>query len=84
MAMTNLKIYKGFDREKRSWYNFTPSLSTVKSLINSPICYAHKIEIVNAKITKIWVMNVNLGSEISYDASKAEEILTNSKTRPLS
>ena len=51
------------------------SLSTVKSLINFQICYPHKIKIADTKIikicnqTKIKVLNVNLGSEISYDVS---------------
>ena len=51
------------------------SLFTVKSPINFLICYPHKIKIAKTMImkscilTKIWVLNVNLGSEISYDAS---------------
>ena len=48
---------------------------TVKSLINFQICYANEIKTANHKImkicnkTRIRVLNVNLGSEISYDAS---------------
>ena len=51
------------------------SLFTVKSLINFQICYPHRIKIANRKImkicsqTKIRVLNVNKGLEISSDAS---------------
>ena len=48
------------------------SLFKVKSLINFQIFYPHKIEITKTTLmkicseTKIRVLNVNLGSEISY------------------
>ena len=51
------------------------SLFTVKSLINFQICYPYKIKFAKTKImkicfeTKIRVLNLNMGSEISYDAS---------------
>ena len=51
------------------------SLFMVKSFINIQIHYPHRIKISNTKImkisseTKIWVLNVNLGPEIPYDAS---------------
>ena len=51
------------------------SLFTVKLLIIFQTFYPHKIKIANDKIMKICipatikVLNVNLGSEISYDAS---------------
>ena len=47
------------------------SLFTVKSVINFQICYLRKIEMAitemvkNCNSTKIGVLNVNLGSEIS-------------------
>ena len=50
------------------------SLFAVKSLINFRSNYPHKIKIGNTKITKvcsqtkIWVLSVNLGSDIAYDA----------------
>ena len=51
------------------------SLFMVKSLINCEMLYPHKTEITNTKVTKIcswskiWVLNVNLGSNILYDTS---------------
>ena len=78
MKIIDLRIYIGFDRENRSGYNFTPSpqsLFTVKSRTDFQICYPHRIKIGNTKVikicssTKIRALNVNLGSEISYDAS---------------
>ena len=68
MAIIDLRIYKGSDSENRP-------LFTVKSLTNIQLCLPHKIEIASPKImrvciwTEIWVLNVNLGFEISYDAS---------------
>ena len=51
------------------------SLFTVKSFINFQLCYPYKIKFANTKImkicmlTKIRVMNLNMGPEISYEAS---------------
>ena len=51
------------------------SLFTVKSLLNLQISYPHEIKFANTKImeicnkTKIRVLNVNMRSEFSYDAS---------------
>ena len=51
------------------------SLFTVKSLLNFQMYHPHEIKIAKSKITKIcsetkiWVLKVNLGSEISYDTS---------------
>ena len=67
--MIDLRIYKGFVTLHR-W-----SFFSVKSLVNFQICLPHIFEIANTEITNIrnwtksWVLNVNLGSEISYDAS---------------
>ena len=69
MAIMNLRIFMRFDT------SYPHSLFTVKSLINFQICYHQTIKITNIKImkicrkTKIRVLNVNLESEISYDAS---------------
>ena len=44
----------GFDRQNRSGVTLHPeSLFMVKSLLNSQICYAHKIIFANTKIMKI-------------------------------
>ena len=76
MAIINLRIYKGFDCENRSGCNFTPSV-----IIHGQIpykfsnLYPREIKIGNTKLmkmcnwTKIRVLNLNLGSEISYDTS---------------
>ena len=76
MAIINLRIHKGFDRENRSGCNFTPSVTIQDQILyNFPNFYHHKTKTVNAKIMKICnqakikVLNVNLGSEISYHAS---------------
>ena len=77
MAIINLRIYMGFERENRRGVTLHPqSLFMVKYLINSQICYPHKIRIAITKVmkickcTRIRVLNVNLGSEISYDAGQ--------------
>ena len=54
------------------------SLFTVKALINFQISYPHIIKLVNTKVMKISyktkirtvLLNVKMGSEISYDTDK--------------
>ena len=68
MAIIDLRIYKGFDRENRLG-NFQ-LLFTVKSLINSQIYHRH--EIANTKIMKFAIgamLNLNMRLEVSYDAN---------------
>ena len=75
VAIINLRFYKGFLAVKVvRGLNLHPwSLFTVESLINFQVFYAHKIEIAKitkiCSLTKIWVLNVNLGSEMSFDTS---------------
>ena len=51
------------------------SLFTVKSFINFQLCYPYKIKFANTKImkicmlTQIRVLNLNMGPEISDEAS---------------
>ena len=72
MAKGNLRIYMEFDRENRL---HSQSLSTIKSLVNFQISYFHEIKIASIEImkicrkTKIRVLNMILGSEISHDVS---------------
>ena len=81
----------GFDRKNRSGCNFTPSVIIHgQILVNFQIYYAHEIKIDNTKIMnicrkakKIRVLNLNLASEISCDASQ-RKICENSRMRPLS
>ena len=90
MAGINLRIYnltvklvRGVSIHHQSLFSLFP----VKSLISFQICYPLKIKFANTKIveifsqTKVRVLNINLGSEISNDASLG--ILKISKTRPL-
>ena len=68
-----LRIYKALTVTIAWGVSLHPprSIFTVKSLMNN----SHKVRITNTKImkicieAKIWVMNVNLRSEISYDPS---------------
>ena len=77
-----MKIIRGVALQPRS-------LFTVKSLIDFQICHAHEIKIVKTEITKIgnqtkvWMLNVNLGQILQMTMTQSEEILKNSKTRPL-
>ena len=71
MTVINLRICKGSDNENRSGCQ---SIFTVKYLIRFQRCYRHRTKIANTKIVKICseakmlVLNVNLRSEISYEA----------------
>ena len=66
-----------FERQNRSGCNFAPSV-IIHGQIPSKfqICYHHRIEFANIKIvkicsqTKIRILNMNMGSEISYDVSE--------------
>ena len=53
MAIINLKIYQGFDRENLLWCNLTPLLM-VKSLINVQTYYPHRIKIASTKIMIVY------------------------------
>ena len=66
----------GFDRENHSRCSFTPSVIIHGQIpYKFLICYPHKIKIATTKImklcnkTEIRVLNVDLGSDISYHVS---------------
>ena len=75
MATVNLRIYEGFDRENHWGCNFASSVIIHGQMpYNFLLCHPRKIKIPSNKIvnicnqTKIRVLNVNIVSEISYDA----------------
>ena len=67
--------FYGDNRFENFVWDLTVKIVTVKSHINFQICYSHKIRFANTKImkicnkTRIRVLNVNMGSEISYDTT---------------